>query len=66
MGENDEVPVTNLNRPERRRVFFYSDLGRFLGSVYVLIRCCWSEQEVVEEALRLRPDLADYEQVGWW
>ena len=59
-------PVTDLNRSERRRVFFYNDLGRFLGSVYVSIKLYWSEQEVVAEALRLRPDLADYEQVGWW
>jgi hypothetical protein len=61
-----EILATNLDRPERCRVFFYDDLGRFLGLVSILARVYWPGEKVVEEALASRPDLARYyEQVSF-
>lgn len=63
---NEELPETTdreIERWEWRRVYFYGDLGQFLGLVRVSVKIYWSEGEVVEKALRRRPDLGNYSQV---
>lgn len=53
----------DLDHRDRREVIFYDDNGRFIGRV-VLMGLFWSDNEIVERALELAPDLAEkYSQV---